>query len=266
MKITCLCENTLCPSGEEKGLGAEHGLSLFIETNDLKILFDAGQSDLFLRNAEKLGIELNDADICVLSHGHFDHGGGLSAFLKVNDHAPVYMNEHAFEPHYHTREKYIGIDPALRNNERIRFMGDTGKIAEGITLYSCNRLEKIRPLNTGGLHMIVNGEFLPEDFRHEQYLMIEENGKKILISGCSHKGIVNIMSWLDPDILIGGFHFMNLTVQDDRAILEDAANRLLEHNTLYYSCHCTGAEQFAFLKEIMGDKLQYLAGGQIISL
>ena len=85
MKITCLVENTC---GRE-GLGCEHGLSFFVETEGKKLLFDMGAGPLFHENAEKLDIDLCQADMAFLSHGHADHGGGLEEFLRVNTHAPV---------------------------------------------------------------------------------------------------------------------------------------------------------------------------------
>ena len=92
MKITCLAENTT----SRPDIEAEHGLSLYIETNGKKILFDMGQGELFIRNAKRLGIDLSDVDIAVISHGHYDHGGGLRSFLEINKKAPVYISEHAF--------------------------------------------------------------------------------------------------------------------------------------------------------------------------
>lgn len=110
MKITCLIENTTHFDTVE----CEHGLSLFIEYNGLKILFDMGQTELFYENAQKLGISLSDVDFAVLSHGHCDHGGGLKKFLEINKAAPVYLSRYAFEPHYNGTEKYIGLDVSLR--------------------------------------------------------------------------------------------------------------------------------------------------------
>ena len=102
MKITALVENTVSEEQAERlGLGREHGLSLYIEACGHRILFDMGQSGLFARNAAALGVDLAAVDLAVLSHGHYDHGGGLARFLELNGAAPVYLNEHAFEPHYH---------------------------------------------------------------------------------------------------------------------------------------------------------------------
>ena len=100
MKITTLMENTAC----SPEFACEHGLSLYIETGKRKLLFDAGQSGAFAENAGKLGIDLRQVDAFVLSHGHYDHGGGLPRFLEVNRQAMIYVNQFAFEPHYHGRE------------------------------------------------------------------------------------------------------------------------------------------------------------------
>ena len=101
MTITSLLENTAARAG----IAAEHGLSLYIETATRRILFDMGQTDLFARNAEALGIDLSRVDLAILSHGHYDHGGGLAAFLEINQTAPVYLTEAAFLPHYNGTQK-----------------------------------------------------------------------------------------------------------------------------------------------------------------
>ena len=106
MKITALTENT--PFNDN--ISAEHGLSLYIETEKHNILFDMGQTSLFAENAKKLGIDLTKVDIAVLSHGHYDHGGGLTEFLKINKTAPVYINRYAFGDYYNGTEKYIALE------------------------------------------------------------------------------------------------------------------------------------------------------------
>lgn len=272
MKITALMENTLPEAEVKQELFVEHGLSLYIETDSCKILFDMGQSDLFARNAEIMGIDLAQVDLAVLSHGHYDHGGGLAKFLEINQKAPVYVSPHAFEPHYHGEKRYIGLDTALIEkreanagnstvsvaNDRLIYTEDKTVIGEGLCLYSCNQKEKKFELGTFGLNMVQDGVIVPEDFRHEQYLLIEENGKRVLISGCSHKGIMDIVSWFEPDVLVGGFHFSKLPLDET---LAEYAWILNCHKIQYYTCHCTGTEQFGFMKQHM-DHLEYLACGQ----
>lgn len=256
MKITALVENTTL---DEK-LSCEHGLSLYIETKKHKILFDMGQTDLFVENARKLDVDLADVDIAILSHGHYDHGGGLKKFLEINQKAPVYLSKHAFEPYYNGVEKCIGLDVSLRESKRLIYTDDVIEIAEGLKLFHCNSHEKSYDLGSFGLNKKVNDEFLPDDFLHEQYLLIEENDKKVLISGCSHKGILNIVEWFKPDVLIGGFHFSKLPLDDT---LTGYARILDGFDTEYYTCHCTGIEQYQFMKKQM-RKLSYLATGDVV--
>ena len=255
MRITALIENT-----SARGFPTEHGLSLFVETAERKFLFDMGQTDLFARNAETLGIDLTTVDFAVLSHGHYDHGGGLKTFLALNDHAPVYMSRYAFEPHYNGTEKYIGLDQDLKSSHRLVFVDEDIQVAEGITIYGCHHAPKIMDFGSCGLNMIQDGRMAEDDFRHEQYLLVVENGKRILFSGCSHRGILNIMRWFRPDILIGGFHLSKLPLDETLAGYAKALNA---YPTAYYTGHCTGTAQYQFMKESMRN-LHYLSTGDSI--
>jgi len=258
LKITCLAENTSC--GE--AFGFEHGLSFFIESKGLRLLFDMGQSELFLRNAAVLGIDIADVSIAVLSHGHYDHGGGLAAFLRENGHAPVYVSRHAFRPHYNGTEKYIGLDPALAHHPRLIFTDSVIRLADGVTLYAGVEREKQHELGSFGLTMVQDGAFLPDDFRHEQYLLMEEDGRRILFSGCSHRGVLDIVRWFQPDVLIGGFHFSKLPTDETLAAY---AAILDSYPTEYHTCHCTGAEQYTFMEERM-SRLHRICAGQTLIL
>lgn len=255
MKLVTLIENTT----GRTDLAAEHGLSVYIETGSKKILFDAGQSAAFADNARRLGVDLTAVDFAVLSHGHYDHGGGLKRFREINPDAPVYLSRQAFGRHCNAAGKDIGLDTGLMEEKNLIFADDGLEIAPGLTLYSCNNRVREYPTDTSG--MTVNGE--PEAFAHEQYLLIGEGQKRILISGCSHKGILNIVDWFRPDILIGGFHFMKIR---DEEFLKSAAEALLACPTVYYTGHCTGEEQFAFLKQIMGDRLHRIQTGTVLEL
>ena len=117
------------------------------------------------------------------------------------------------------------------------------------------------------LGVIENGEFVSDKFIHEQYMSVYENGKHILISGCSHKGVLNIMDWSKddiPQIFIGGFHFY--VVDTASPVLKKSAEELLEYDTQFYTCHCTGVPQYEVLKDIMADKIGYLASGMEIEV
>ena len=255
MKITVLVENTSTGT-----LPSEHGLSLFVEGKDCRFLFDMGQTDLFARNASTLGLDLNTADFAVLSHGHYDHGGGIGAFLEKNHHARIYMSRHAFEPHYNGTEKYIGLDPRLQASDRIKYVDEQEEIRPGFTLLNPLHAKKFRNSESCGLNMMEDGEIKSDDFRHEQYLLVEENGKRILFSGCSHRGILNIMHWFHPDVLIGGLHLSKFPLDESLASCAAALNAF---PGTYYTCHCTGIDQYHFLKERM-ERLNYIHTGDTI--
>lgn len=257
-----LMENT----ARREGIWAEHGLSLSLETPHHHLLFDMGQSGHFADNARQMGVDLGKIDLAILSHGHYDHGGGLAAFWKENDWAPVYLSQYAFEPHYSGR-RYIGLDTTLREHPRLRFTGDHQVLDQELELFSCN--ERLRPYETdwAGLYRQEGEERVPEDFRHEQYLLIHAGGRRILISGCSHKGILNLMEWFQPDILVGGFHLMGQDPEGEgRQIILDTAHGLAQYPTTYYTGHCTGSGPFRLLKDILGGQLREIHSGDQVEL
>jgi len=185
----------------------------------------------------------------------------LSRFLEVNKTAPVYLHATAFGSHYNG-EKYIGLDTALQRHPRLVFVEGVHTIASGLTLYDCND----RPCRffdgDGGLTRREGNCVLADDFRHEQYLLIEEEGRRVLVSGCSHKGIRNIVSWFSPDAVVGGFHFSKLPLDD---ALADYAAYLGGFGTAYYTCHCTGEAQFEYMKQQM-PRLRYIAAGDTVDV
>ena len=227
IQFTALVENT----SADPRLCAEHGLSLYIETGAHHILFDMGQTALYAANARALGVDLAGVDLAVLSHGHYDHGGGLAHFLAANPGAPVYLSRYAFEPHYHGSTKNIGLEPALAQNLRLRFTGETTPLGDGLTLYACNARPRRHDLGSFGLTTVRDGAFVAEDFRHEQYLLIEQAGKRVLISGCFHKGILDLVEWFRPDVLVGGFHFSKLPLDETLAGYARALDR---SGTVFY--------------------------------
>jgi len=260
MKITTLMENTAV----SPKFTAEHGLSLFVETERTRFLFDAGQTGAFGDNARALGVDLGEAEFAILSHGHYDHGGGLLRFLEINPRARVYLNEHAFGDHRNGSGKYIGLAPRLRDSGRLVLTGDTYTVAPGLTLQSCNALPRPVPTDPFGLTELVEGAAVPERFLHEHYLLAEEEGKRILFSGCSHKGILNILHWFRPDVLVGGFHFKQLDPASPRLLALGEA--MAKFDTLFYTGHCTGTEQYEALKSILGDRLHAISTGTVVEI
>ena len=240
MTVTVLLENTT----HRADLQAEHGLSLYVEACGRRMLFDMGQTDAFARNAEVLGVDLSRVDTAVLSHGHYDHGGGLPTFLALNDTSPVYLSRHAFGEHYNGSNKYVGLDPALMGHPRLRYTAGKTHVADGLTLFAEASLPSLWEPGTFGLTVRQGNRTVPDPFCHEQYLLMEEKGLRVLISGCSHRGILNIVDQFRPHILIGGFHVSKMPLDGELTAL---AQRLSEYGTDFYTGHCTGLPQAAFM-------------------
>ncbi len=261
MKIIVLSENTT----KNSKVTPEFGLSLYIECGTKRILFDSGMSDNFARNAEKLGIDLSQIDIAVLSHGHYDHADGFKTFLELNDHAPIYAHAGYDGNYYNAAHNYIGIANELKGNNRFISVNDRCELGEGITLLSYSGTQSLHPVNSSGLLRDSDGELLPDDFSHEHYLLAHEGDTRLLVTGCGHKGIANIMNWTRSEKVthvVGGFHLVG-TKPENFGSLNSLAQELLSYGVDYRTCHCTGIEQYAYLKARMGDKISYLSTGQI---
>ena len=192
MRILNLIENTEGTTG----CLCEHGLSFYIEAGGHKILADTGASGAFLTNAEKLGIDLSQVDTVIVSHGHYDHAGGLLAFAERNRGARIWINRLAAEPYYHknnTMERYIGMDPRIKALPQVEWVEGDRTIDQGIFLFGKALGRRLWPGGNRELMRKTGEGFLQDDFLHEQYLVLEERGKRVLISGCAHNGILNIL-------------------------------------------------------------------------
>lgn len=256
----------------------EHGLSLYIETKDKKILFDVGASHLFLENAKKLNVNIADVDYLIISHGHYDHGGGLSAFLEVNKKAEIFIHHKAFGKYFSIRGtddiQYIGLNSNLKDNKQIIYTSDRFFITKEIETYSNIKITSPLPLANYGLLMEEDGQKKEDSFLHEQNLIIEENGKTILITGCSHNGIINIINYFKflkgrfPDYVIGGFHLHRrfLNIEESSHEIARVGDFLAQVNAKYFTCHCTGIIPFEKLKAILKDRIEYLSAGRQIKI
>ena len=276
IKIVSLVENT---SSSPK-LKSKHGLCIYIETSKHKILFDLGPNGLFLENAKKLGVDIQAIDTVIISHGHSDHGGALANFMMVNSTAKIYIKESAFNRHY---IKVLGIpfstsiDNALRRKPQIVFAKDYEVIDDELSLFSNVTGRKIYSKANTKLFVKKNGRIVQDEFEHEQYLVITEENKKVMITGCSHNGIVNIVEkYAELHIgktesltcIIGGFHLFNPVTKkyESKQLISDIGDYLGKMESSFYTCHCTGEKAYQVLKERMGNQLNYLSVGTTIKI
>lgn len=255
-----------------------HGLSIYIESQHQKIIFDFGPNNTCIHNARALNVNLDEINIGVVSHGHMDHGGGLDHFLKYNDIAKVYVQREAFNQHYTKLLNVIPLDVGLNrnlvNNPRLNLIDGTYTINQYMTLFTSSK--QIYPSSPSNkkLYRKIGQGYIHDDFRHEQSLIIEENGKYYLFAGCSHKGIINIIEEAreivnhDIDYVFGGFHLYNPISR--KYVTDEYILGLIEHlnqyNTAFFTCHCTGIKTYEAIKHHLKDKAEYIKSGTEIRL
>lgn len=279
MKITALMENTKI----NEDLACEHGLSLYIEFVNKKILLDTGASGSFLSNGEKLGINIEDVDAVVLSHGHNDHGGGLKAFFSSNSIGKVYLKKEAIKDYYAYKEgdkKYIGLgkDMIEDNWKRLNFINEFTEIEKNIFIIS--EIEKDYPLPQGNsnLYMEDKNGFRRDKFTHELVLVIRGEEGIVIFTGCAHNGIINIIKTakdLFPGEkikgIVGGFHLMTEGRWDGLCMENEEIDKISgviikEEVEVVYTGHCTGERGYLRLKEKLGEGVKYLSTGDKIDI
>lgn len=282
MKITVLLENNKHPDAVcFNELKSAHGLSMYIETDTSKFLFDVGPDDSLISNAEIMGIDLSEVEAVFISHGHWDHGGGLEAFLKVNNSARIYLQKYALDNLYSLRTgkspAYIGLDSTLleKHRDRIIPVDKDLEISPGIKIYENFKGDFPLSVINENLRREESGIMVHDDFRHELILSLEDRGKRCLFTGCAHSGIVNMIKSILPDrgkpeisAVFGGFHLhsggQNLNVSS--AYLKALMEELKSFHMDFYTGHCTGDQNFNVLKKELGTRLKALNTGLSIEI
>ena len=281
MRITTLIENR---GSEGQNLAFEWGLSLHITHNGRSILLDSGSSGAFADNAERLSVSLAEVDAMVLSHHHFDHGGGLGRFLAINTRAPIYLGPEP-DGECHARflgvfRKYIGLDRSLRSAHPARFsvVREPVEILPGIFVFPCIDRHHPWPAGNNRLFLKKGGRLVPDPFEHELVLAVRESDGLALFTGCSHNGIMNMLATVTghfPGIpvkaVIGGLHLVASppfkVMADNRKEVERIGEAILNHPAaMTYTGHCTCAGAFQVLKTVMGERLAEIRTGSVIEV
>lgn len=278
MKATVLVDNI-----KGCGLNGEWGLCVYIEYEDKVVLLDTGASNLFVKNAEQLGLDLKKVDFGVLSHAHFDHADGMRAFFSTNERAPFYLQKDAKENCYEKFwifSKYIGIPRGILEDAkgRIRFAEGKYQVCQGVWLLShtTEDLEAVGKRN----HMYLRGDkkedgrsskkWRPDDFSHEQSLVFETEDGLVIFNSCSHGGADNIINEVKEAFtgekikaIIGGFHLYTRKADEVRELARSIKSTGIQQ---VYTGHCTGDKAFDVLKEELGDMVHQLSCGLVIEL
>ncbi len=275
MKIYTLIEDHQV----DLNFGAEHGVSFYIETKNHNVLFDVGQSSLFLSNAHRFKLDISLVDVLIISHGHYDHGGGLEDFMRVNKHAIIYIQESALHEFYSLRSPgtftYIGLSEKI-DRSRINFI--KGDLIIDDELKIINYIDMIDEMLKSNQTMYISkdNQMILDDFEHEQSLIISEDNHHVLFAGCGHKGILNILAQAQKTIspnriteVFGGFH-LESRIEACKTSLNEIKNiaesMIFSQVKTYYTGHCTGDEAFIVMKNMMKEKLEYFYPGLIVEL
>lgn len=276
MRMTVLIENDAPTDGSD--LAAEFGLSLLFEFGDRQILFDTGDSGVFADNAARLGLDIAGVDLAVLSHQHFDHGGGLARFLELNDHAPVYLRraEHAERfSRFPGKTRPIGIDLGLLElcSERFVELEETTEIRPGVTLVMEAGSRHPRPPGNDRLLVQRGDQLVADEFDHELTMVLHDDDGMVVVTGCSHSGVLNMIDAAVEQFpgqrlkaVVGGFHLIGLPAADSMALsrpeVEDIGREIRARcDGPIFTGHCTGHKAFDVLDGVLGDQLHPLSIG-----
>lgn len=281
MKITTLIENR---SGEKSSnLKAEWGLSLHIFFNGHNILFDSGASGVFADNAEKLSIDLASVETAILSHHHFDHGGGLRRFFEANSGAKVHLGKAYGIECFGSLlffKKYIGIDQALYKDYPDRFVAVSEPVEILSNVFIFPHITGPYPKPAGNKRLLVkqNGKLVQDDFSHEIVMAIKENNQLVIFTGCSHNGILNLVETVAREFkgvsvkgVVGGFHLVSGPplnfMSASKSQVEELARQVLHYPIdQTYTGHCTGEKAYSILKGLMGERINRIMVGSSFEL
>jgi 7,8-dihydropterin-6-yl-methyl-4-(beta-D-ribofuranosyl)aminobenzene 5'-phosphate synthase len=283
MRVVSLIDNA--KPDEREDLHAEHGLSLYLESDGRRILFDTGASGTFERNAARLGIDIQAVDALVLSHHHYDHGGGLARFLEVNRQAKIHLRKSAEEDFYFKAlggllSRYIGLDQDLlrRHADRFALIDADTEILPGVHLLTEISRDHPSPKGNRRLFLKADGAFRCDPFDHELVMTVREADGMVIFTGCSHHGILNMVDsatrkfpGLPVKAVFGGFHLIGLpklnTMAGTRTEVRRLGTELLGFPVgRFYTGHCTGMKAFGVLKEVMAGRLEHFPTGSQVEL
>jgi 7,8-dihydropterin-6-yl-methyl-4-(beta-D-ribofuranosyl)aminobenzene 5'-phosphate synthase len=257
----------LVDSKADEGLMTEHGLALWIETKNSRVLFDTGQGKALPHNAGMLGIDLQKADALVLSHGHYDHSGGVPYVVARKPDIQIYGHPAAVVPRY-----------SIRSADQVRaiHMPQDTKIAldqlSSVQLHWISQPMLLAPdigitgpiprrndfEDTGGPFFLDADGQRPDPIDDDQALWIKTPRGLVIVVGCSHAGLVNTLYYIreitgesSVAAIIGGFHLQNAS--EERLKETTAALHDLE---LVVPCHCTGETALSSLCASLGNRVK----------
>ena len=259
IEVTLLAENTV----EKRGFIAEHGLSFWIRYGENEYLFDTGQGHVLLNNLDKLNINLSEINSVILSHGHDDHCGGLKKLLEINPEVEVIAHEDAFLPKYKMSfGELVNIGANINKEEINNFINVENKkmiIEDGLYITGVIDVDKDSYINDKYI-IKKDGKEMIDPFNDDISLYMESDEGIVILLGCSHKGVVNIIEdirektgYKKIKAILGGMHLKHSS-EDEITEIVNYLNKL--DFDLLAPIHCTGYKAAMMMKERFGDKVK----------
>lgn len=279
MTITVLIENHEDRGG--RGLASEHGLSLLVDAAAATFLFDVGASGRFQENASRLGRSIEDVPCAAISHGHHDHGGGLKAFIEANSRGRIFVQRGALEEHFardgESGYRSIGLDRdlAAAHGERFVLVEQTVEMLPGVWLVADIHGSHPLPRDMQRFHRRSGAGYRSDDFSHELAVVVRDGRGLVVLAGCSHRGILNLVETAERRFpgepiraLIGGFHLPDAEpgklAETEDAVAAIGRSLRARDGLRVWTGHCTGARACALLSRELGDRLTVLSTGMTI--
>lgn len=271
MKLIVLSDNNAL----NESLQSEHGLSVYVETSNYKCLLDTGASDIFIQNAAKMHVDLKSIDYVIISHGHADHIGGLSAFLNINSKAKIILSRHILNQTYYSKRlglRKISVDLDVAHfADRFIFIDDEDFKEYDMHVFKVNELVYPLPKANCNLFKDAGNGLEPDNFNHE--LIITFGTKDLFVfTGCCHNGLLNILKSIPLNArqniryVMGGFHLLDSSVhqsyESEAEIL--ALSQILHSHfplTDFITGHCTGEHAYNTMKKVLECRLRHFFTG-----
>jgi 7,8-dihydropterin-6-yl-methyl-4-(beta-D-ribofuranosyl)aminobenzene 5'-phosphate synthase len=257
----------------------KHGLSLYIDNHIQGLLLDVGPDNTFLQNAALLDVDISKIDNLILSHSHIDHTGGLDAFCEVNKQAEIYLFDKT-DNRYYTKILGIfyypvGLKCSDLTKQRIHTISEKVQIDEK-TFFVRNMVRDYpAPSLNKALYEKNIDTKVPDTFKHEGILAIEDNNELVVFNSCSHSGVINSIETVKRLFegkkirsYVGGFHFINPINKKHESDenLQQFVDYFKNQDIQLYTGHCTGDYAFNFIKAQLGDKIHKISTGMQLNI